>query len=238
MEPEQPIDKVAIVTGASSGIGRAVARRLHAGGACVVLAARRKEQLEELRSELGERALCVPRDMTDDAQVSALIERTVETFGTLDILVNNAGTGGESRVMEANIKDWDLILDLNLRAVMVATRFALPHILKSSGGAVINISSVAGLHGMKGSAAYSASKFGVRGFTQALFEEVRENRVKVTSVFPGFVNTEMVAGSQKLDYSRMIQPEDLAEVVANIITASETYCPVEITVRPQRSPYL
>jgi len=232
--------KVALVTGAGRGIGRAVALMLAKSGCRVMLCARTVEQLQAVEREIKNHqgmASAIPADLTEDAAVEKLIAETRRVFGAVDILINNAGWGKRAPVTKANINDWDQTFKLNLRAPMMLAREFLPDMIAKGAGAVINIGSVSGKTGEANGAAYSASKFGVIGFTQSLYEEVREHNIKVSIILPGFVDTPLIPPNRQLDRSKMIQPSDIADAVYYVLTSSATCCPVEITVRPQRTPY-
>jgi NAD(P)-dependent dehydrogenase (short-subunit alcohol dehydrogenase family) len=140
-------------------------------------------------------------------------------------------------VIKADIADWDRTFSVNLRAPMVLTKLLLPDMLGKGEGAVINIGSVSGRSGEANGSAYSASKFGLIGFTESLFDEVRENGIKVAVILPGFVDTPLIPPNRHLDRSKMIQAEDVAETVRFVLSSPQTACPVEILLRPQRTPY-
>jgi NAD(P)-dependent dehydrogenase (short-subunit alcohol dehydrogenase family) len=232
--------KVAVVTGAGRGIGKAVSLSLAKSGCRVVLAARSGDQLDEVQKEIsarGSKALSVPTDLTRDDETSALVEKIQQVWGGADILINNAGWGKRAPVVKAKTEDWDQTFRLNLRAPMLLAKLLLPHMIEKGEGAVINIGSVSGKTGEANGAAYSASKFGLIGFTQSLFEEVREYGIKVAVILPGFVDTPLIPPNRQLDRSKMIQAEDVAQAVHYVLTSPLTACPVEITIRPQRSPY-
>jgi NAD(P)-dependent dehydrogenase (short-subunit alcohol dehydrogenase family) len=158
-------------------------------------------------------------------------------FGAVDILINNAGWGKRAPVVKAKLEDWDQTFRLNLRAPMMLAQRFLPAMIAKGEGAVINIGSVSGKSGEANGAAYSASKFGLIGFTQSLYEEVREHGIKVSVILPGFVDTPLIPPNRQLDRSKMIQAADIAQTVCYVLAAPATSCPVEITVRPQRTPY-
>jgi 3-oxoacyl-[acyl-carrier protein] reductase len=232
--------KVAIVTGAGRGIGRAVALSLAHAGCRMVLAARTAEQLAAVEDEIrraGGEAICVVTDLTRENEIAALVERTLSTWTTVDILVNNAGWGRKAPIVKANPQDWEQTLKVNLWAPMLLTRLVLPPLISKGSGAIINIGSVSGKSGEANSSAYAASKFGLIGFTQSLYEEVREHGIKAAVILPGFVDTPLIPPTRQLDRSKMIRAEDIAETVLFILRSSPACCPVEITVRPQRSPY-
>ena len=228
--------KVALVTGAGRGIGRAIAIALAQSGCHLILTARTALQLAEVQQELrnfGDEASAIQADLTRDDDLCQLLEQC----GTIDFLINNAGWGKRAPVVRANIADWDQTLRLNLRAPMILAQRLLPAMVAKGEGAVINIGSVSGKSGEADGAAYSASKFGLIGFTQSLYEEVREFGIKVAVILPGFVNTPLIPPVKHLDRSKMIQAEDVAQAVLFALSAPATSCPVEITIRPQRSPY-
>ena len=232
--------KVAIVTGAGRGIGNAISLILSRSGCRVVLASRNESRLktveEEIRSQSGE-ALVFPTDLTQDHDMERLVERTLQEWGSIDYLVNNAGWGKKAPVVKVKVEDWDRTFQVNLRAPMILSQLVLPTLIAKGEGAIINIGSISGKTGQANTAAYSASKFGLIGFTQSLYEEVREHGIKVTVILPGFVDTELIPPTNKLDRSKMISPKDVAQAVLFVLTSSPTSCPVELTMRPQRSPY-
>ena len=228
--------KTALVTGAGRGIGRAIAIALAESGCLVNLTARSAAQLvavqEEIRAVKG-KSVSIQADLTRDDDLESL----VQSCGPVDFLINNAGWGKRASVVRAKIADWDQTLRLNLRAPMILAQKLLPAMIANGIGAIINIGSVSGKSGEANGAAYAASKFGLIGFTQSLFEEVREHNIKVSVILPGFVDTPMIPPVKHLDRSKMIQAEDVAQAVLFVLNAPATACPVEITVRPQRTPY-
>ena len=232
--------RVALVTGAGRGIGKAVSVSLAKAGCRVVLAARTREQIEAVQKEIlsqGGEALAIPTDLTVDEDIQRLVEASQSKWGVVDILINNAGWGKRAPVVGASLTDWDQTFRLNLRAPMVLAKALLPNMIAKREGAVINIGSVSGKTGEANGAAYSASKFGLIGFTQSLYEEVREHSIKVAVILPGFVDTPLIPPNRQLDRSKMIQADDIAQTVLFVLTSPATCCPVEITVRPQRTPY-
>lgn len=234
-------DKVALITGASSGIGKAIALSLAKEGVSCSLAARREEALKDTSKEiekLGSKALIVPTDVTQEKDLKNLVKKTVFDLGRIDFLINNAGIYFRSTVEELEKDQLDKLLATNLVAPMILTKLALPHLKKTPGSAVINLASVAGKTGFGGLSAYCASKFGLRGFSEALFDEVREFGVKVCVLCPGFIKTPMVTGSKGLDDEKMIPVEEVAQTVLNVLQLSDKTCPTEIVMRPQYSPYL
>jgi NAD(P)-dependent dehydrogenase (short-subunit alcohol dehydrogenase family) len=179
----------------------------------------------------------MPGDVTQDEQVTTLVHTVVEQLGRIDILVNNAG-GGTPRapIVKSRLSDWEWTLRVNLWATMHLTRLVVPGMIARRSGAIINLSSLAGLAGKGGEAAYSAAKFGVRGFSQSLFEEVREYGIKVCTVCPGYVDTNLIPPNRRIDRNKMLSPEDVAEAVYAIAVASPRSCPTEIILQPQYDP--
>jgi NADP-dependent 3-hydroxy acid dehydrogenase YdfG len=241
---------VALVTGASSGIGEATARRLAAEGAAVAVAARRVERLERLVGEIedaGGRALAIESDVTDRAQAEALVERTVAELGRLDTVINNAGVMLLGPALEAPIEEWERMVDLNVKGLLYVAKAALPHLLKSADeeprrvADMVNISSVAGRRARDGSSVYNATKFGVGAFSEALRQEVTERHVRVSLVEPGAVSTELaghnrpeVLAALKGRFGEMerLEADDIADTISYIVTRPRHMAINEILVRP------
>jgi short-subunit dehydrogenase len=181
--------RTVIVTGASSGVGAAAARLFAEEGARVVLAARTAAALEAVAKEIGERALCIPTDVADPEQARALVERAVEATGSVHVLVNNAGYNHRGPVSECDPAELMRVVDVNLKAPILLTRLALPHLLRHERASVVNVASIAGQVPLPGEATYSATKFGLRGFSMALAEELRGTGVRVSIVSPGPIDT-------------------------------------------------
>ena len=227
--------QVIIVTGAGRGIGRAVARELADAGARLVLVARTTADLARVAEDLGEdRAAVVAGDVTDEATAAAAVARAREWGGGLDGVVNNAGIGWSGRVHEMPLDEWRRLMDVNLTGVFLFTKAALPVLLARRRGHIINIASGAGRLGMAGSAAYSASKFGVIGFTEAVGLEVRNSGVKVSVVEPGSVQTAFSAGAAARDWA--LQPADVARVVRALLATGPNVWVREAFVTPLRVP--
>jgi NAD(P)-dependent dehydrogenase (short-subunit alcohol dehydrogenase family) len=232
--------RVALVTGASRGIGRAIALRFARAGAALAVAARSAHDLstvETVIQEAGAEALAIPTDVANDQELAVLVSTTLARFGHIDMLINNAG-GGPPRtpIVKARTTDWQWTLRVNLWAAMVLTKLVLPAMIERRSGAIINICSLAGLTGKAGEAAYAAAKFGLRGFSQSLFEEVREYGIKVSTICPGYVDTALVPPNKRVDRSKMLSPDDVAEAVYDIVLSSPRCCPLELVLHPQYDP--
>lgn len=209
--------KIAIVTGSSSGIGKAIAHRLAEKGCRVVVAARRAALCGKVVSQIQERggeAASIPTDVTDEAQVDRLIAETVKRFGRLDILVNNAGIGGRGTIAEMSTQAFDQVLNTNLRGTFFCCRAGFRAMTQTGGGIIINMSSVCGVDAWAGTGAYSTSKYGVMGLTKALADEGRPHKIKACAICPGAVADELVdAPSEEIERSGLISPFDIADTV-------------------------
>jgi NADP-dependent 3-hydroxy acid dehydrogenase YdfG len=225
--------RVAIVTGASKGIGKAIARRLAREGARVMLSARGEEGLNTAVQELdGMQVAATAADVGNGRQARGLVEETVRKWGRIDLLVNNAGVGVFGPFMEMEESDLDMMINTNLRGVFLMTKAALPHMIRGGGGHVVNIASLAGKNGVKGGAVYSATKWALRGFGASLLLEVREHDIRVTTVFPGSVDTSFSSGGKR--GRNITQPEDVADAVLFAVTAPARSMFSEIDVRPTK----
>lgn len=214
--------KVALVTGASGGIGAAIARALHAQGAVVALSGTRRDALEALAADLGERAQVCPADLRDASEPDSLIETAEAAAGPLHILVNNAGMTRDTLALRMSDQDWQAVLDVDLSAPFRLTRAALRGMLRRRAGRVINIGSIVGTTGNAGQANYAAAKAGLIGMTKALAQEVAPRGITVNAVSPGFVVTAMtnVLGeaqktklTESIPLKRLGQPDDIAGAV-------------------------
>jgi NADP-dependent 3-hydroxy acid dehydrogenase YdfG len=240
LESQLLFGQIALITGASRGIGRAIALRLAEAGATIALASRTADELQKVAAMIdaaGGKVLVIPTDVTDEQQLTALVERIRAEHDRIDILVNNAG-GGTPRtpIVKARLADWEWTLRVNLWATMALTKLVLPGMIERQQGTVINICSQASLTGKAGEAAYAAAKFGVRGFSQSLFAEVREYGIKVSAIYPGYVDTALIPPNRRLDRTKMMRPEDVAEAVYSVVTSSARICPVEMVLQPQYDP--
>jgi NADP-dependent 3-hydroxy acid dehydrogenase YdfG len=206
--------KVALVTGAGRGIGRAIALAFAADGAAVALAARSRADLAEVAGEIrerGGRALAVPTDITQDGAVEALVEHTLTDLGRIDVLVTSAGTAAFGTVADSKPGDWDTMLALNLRAVMVCCRAVLPAMLRQRSGMILNLGSIASKRALPGSAVYTATKTAVDAFSRVLAEELRPHGVRVGVLIAGAVDTPLwdsLGASPPRE--KMLRPEDVA----------------------------
>jgi 3-oxoacyl-[acyl-carrier protein] reductase len=223
--------KVAVVTGGSKGIGRAIAEALLGGGARVVVGARTEGEVRRAAEEMGADARGVVCDVRRPEDCARLVETAVAELGGLDILVNNAGVGVFAPVAELTVEDWDRVLETNLSGLFYCVRAALPHLKARGGGWIINIGSLAGKNAFPGGAAYNASKFGLIGFSEALMQEVRHDGIRVSYIMPGSVAT---PGFQEAEWK--IQPEDLGQIVLDLLATPDRTLPSRIEVRPSRPP--
>ena len=226
-----PLDgKVALVTGASGGIGAAVARSLHEAGAAVGLLSRRGE-------DLGlERALGIACDVRDRGDVERATAEVVERFGALHIAVANAGVGSYGPFLELDPGELEAMIDVNLKGTLYTAAATLPHLIESGEGDFVSLASVAGVRAFPGEAVYNASKFGQVGFTRALDHELRERGVRATSIAPGGVHTEFAIGAGREhgdpELDRMMSAEDVAEVVLFAVTRPRNLRMLTTTFRP------
>jgi NADP-dependent 3-hydroxy acid dehydrogenase YdfG len=241
---------VALVTGASSGIGAASVRELARQGAAVALVARRKDRLERLAAEItaeGGQALVLALDVTDQAQAIDAVERTVAELGRLDTVVNNAGVMLLGPILGAPTEDWDRMVSLNLQGLLYIAHAALPHLLTAADGDprrvadLVNISSVAGRRASTYSGVYNLTKFGVNAFTESLRQEVTERHVRISVVEPGAVDTELIdhlrAGIREAAAARFADIEtlvadDIADAVTYIVTRPRRVAVNELLIRP------
>jgi len=215
-------DKVAIVTGSSSGIGKAIALRFGQEGAKVVVAARRLPLCEQTVSQIsqqGGEAIAIQTDVADEQQVERLMADTVGRYGQIDILVNNAGIGGGGRLAETSTEAFDQVMNVNLRGTFFCCRAGFRQMKQQGGGVIINISSVAGLQAWTGTGTYSASKHGIMALTKSLADEGRPHHIKVSAICPGAVADELVdASSTDIERSGKIDPFDVAEAAVYLST--------------------
>ncbi len=224
--------KTALVTGASGGIGAAIARTLHGAGAVVGLSGTRVAPLEALAAELGDRAHVLPCNLSDPAEVEGLVKRAVDAMGSVDILVNNAGITRDGLVMRMSDEDWQSVIDVNLTASFRLCRAAVRGMMKARSGRIVNISSVVGTTGNGGQVNYAASKAGLVGLTKSLAAEVASRGITANCVAPGFVETAM---TEKLNDAqragilggvpagRMGTPDEIAAAVLYLASPEAGY---------------
>lgn len=232
-------DKVAVVTGGTKGIGRAIAEDLLKAGAKVFICARNKsdlktalEQLSALGSVEGE--IC---DVRSPEQVKMMLDEAGRLFGGVDILINNAGVGVFGKtVEEISPEDFRWVVETNLFGAFYGCHHAIPMMKRRGGGYIINISSLAGQNAHPKMAAYNASKFGLNGLTEAMMQEVRQDNIKVTLICPGSVNTEFGNGEISEKNSWQIQPEDIAQTVLDLLNQNPRTLPSKIEMRPSKPP--
>jgi short-subunit dehydrogenase len=186
---ERFLDRTVLVTGASSGVGEAAARQFAAEGARVLLVARTASALDAIAKEIGERAIAIPTDVSDGEQVQALVDRVLYDVGDLHVLVNNAAFNHRGELLDVDPTALAHIVDVNLKAPILLTRAFLPHLVKHAKANVVNVASIAGQVPLPGEATYSATKFGLRGFSMSIAEELRETSVRVSLVSPGPIDT-------------------------------------------------
>jgi len=228
--------KVALVTGAGRGIGRAIAEAFATEGAAVALASRSRADLAEVAGEIRKRqgrALAIPTDVTQDSAVEALVDQTLSELGRLDVLVTSAGTAAFGAVADSKPGDWDAMLTLNLRAVMVCCRAVLPAMLRQRSGMILNVSSIASKRTLPGSAAYTATKAGLESFSRVLAEELRPHGVRVGVLVPGAVDTpiwDALGGSPPRD--KMLRVEDVARAAVLMATLPPHASLEELTLLP------
>ncbi|HCU8191201.1 TPA: SDR family oxidoreductase [Staphylococcus aureus] len=225
-------DKIAVVTGAGSGIGEAIATLLHEEGVKVILAGRNKDKLQNVANQLAQDSVkVVPTDVTKKEEVDELIKIAQQTFGGLDIVINSAGQMLSSKITDYQVDEWDSMIDMNIKGTLYTAQAALPTMLEQSSGHLINIASISGFEVTKSSTIYSATKAAVHTITQGLEKELAKTGVKVTSISPGMVDTAITAAYNPTDRKKL-EPQDIAEAVLYALTQPKHVNVNEITVRP------
>jgi 3-oxoacyl-[acyl-carrier protein] reductase len=232
-------NKIAVVTGATKGIGRAIAESLLKSGAKVFICARNKTEIKRALEEMGplgqiEGEVC---DVRSEDQTRQMLEECERVFGGVDVLINNAGIGiiGKT-VEEMSGEEFRQTLETNLFGVFYACHYAVPMMKKRGGGYIINISSLAGQNAHPRMAAYNASKFGLNGFSEALMQETREHDIKVSYICPGSVNTYFGGDTPTDEQSWQLQPADIARIVLDLLAMDPRALPSKIEVRPSKPP--
>ena len=239
MNNGKPLDgKVAIITGASRGIGLAVAHRLGTLGAKLSLCARDAKRLESAADEVRPGVAGVftaAVDVTHGDQIVAFVQNTEKTLGSVEILVNNAGIGYFGPTHEATEANWDTVLDTNLKSVFLASKAVAAGMIARRGGHIINIASLAGKNAFAGGGIYCASKWGLLGLTECMAEDLRTYGIRVSAICPGSVATDFSPHGKK-DISKMLQAEDIAHVVEMIVTQAPQSFISEVLLRPTQKP--
>ena len=236
--PGKLTGKVAIVTGASAGIGRASALALAAEGAKVVITARRQDRLEALAAEINTmhtHAYTVAGDANDEATAKRCVETALNEAGRIDILLNNAGMGNYKNLVDTSLEEYDQLMDTNMRTTFIFTRQVVPQMLLQKQGTILMISSMAGLYGFANQAVYCATKFAQVGFAQSLDKELRPSGIKVGVICPGGVKTEFAIGTGRTEegvaQSTMLEATDVAEAVLLACTQAPGSRIIEIQMR-------
>jgi 3-oxoacyl-[acyl-carrier protein] reductase len=233
--------RIAVITGASRGIGLSIARAFVAGGARVVIAGRSSSDLEAAAQALhvvkgaaSDAVHAFRADVRRPAEAAAAIDAAVSRFGGLDVLVNNAGVGLFAPVADMPADDWQQVLDTNLSGAFYCSHAAIPHLKKRGGGWIINISSLAGKNSFAGGAAYCASKAGLNAFSEALMQEVRYDNIRVSYLMPGSVATGFAGRGPAGEADWRIAPEDVADLVTELVTFPSRSLPSRIELRPSK----
>jgi 3-oxoacyl-[acyl-carrier protein] reductase len=231
--------KTAVVTGGTKGIGRAIAEALAEEGLNVCVGARNLDEVRQTVRELegtGAAATGAACDVRVYEEVEALVAHAVEEFGGVDVLVNNAGIGLHKLVEETSLEEFHAVLETNLFGVFYGCRAAIPEMKRRGGGYIINISSLAGANPHPRMAVYNASKFALNGFSEALMQEVRHDRIKVSYVMPGSVNTEFGGGAVSEENAWQLRPGDIARVVVGLLRHDVRSLPSRVEIRPSMPP--
>jgi NAD(P)-dependent dehydrogenase (short-subunit alcohol dehydrogenase family) len=229
----------AIVTGGSRGIGLATAIALRSAGAGVLICGRSEDSLEAAAARIATvtasppgRVVTVAADVRDPEQAQRLVESAVKQLGGVDILINNAGVGRFSPLIDLTLEDWQETVDTNLSGVFYCCRAVIPAMRQGGGGWIINISSLAGKYPFAGGAAYCASKAGLNAFTEALMQEVRRDRIRVSCVLPGSVDTEFAGNTPSEDEVWKLAAADVAQVVVDLLRHPPRSLPSRVELRP------
>jgi 3-oxoacyl-[acyl-carrier protein] reductase len=228
-------NRVAIITGGGRGIGKAIALALALEKAKVVVVSRTLSEVEAVAdkiSEIGEEVLAISTDISQKPAVEAVVKKTLERFGKIDILVNCAGVALHNPIPKIREEDWDLTMDVNLKGVFLCTQAVFSHMCDQGSGHIINISSGAGKHADVNCATYAASKFGVMAVTEATYKEGKEYGVKATVVCPGPTDTKMRRDNHEEDLTKIMQPEDISDVVLFVLSQPARAHILEVEVSP------
>lgn len=216
--------RTALVTGGGSGIGKGVALALAGAGARVVICGRRTEKIEEVAAQIkenGGQALAVQADVSDAVQIENLVRTAIQAYGSIHILVNNAGIGGGGEIASHSIEDWDRVMDVNLRGPFLLCRAVLPQMQQQESGHIINISSESGLEYYTGNGAYGVSKHALNALGEFIQRENQEHNIRVDTICPGMVVTEMTDKSPNLNQEKCLYPQDIADLVLWLLSRRE-----------------
>lgn len=232
--------QIAVVTGAARGVGEAIARKLASMGAHVFLVARDRDRLSSVQQQIeksGGHATVLPCDLLDTAAVENLGRQIARDYHRCDILVNNAGLArGGKPLHEMPPDDWDVTMNTNLRGPYLMIRALAPLMIAARAGHIINISSLAGRNPLPNNAAYAASKWGLNGLTYSVAEELRQHNIRVSAIAPGSINTHFGDPSTGKDPNKKLQPDDIAAVVATLVTQAPQSFISEVLMRPTQKP--
>ena len=240
MSNQPLLEKIAVVTGGGSGIGAAIAVKLSSMGATTIVTGRTRSTLEETASRIrssGGQCEAIASDVSEWNSVAALAGRVQQTFNRIDILVNNAGVGGTNAgpLHAMSVENWDTIMNTNLRGVFYTLRAFVPMMIAGGGAHIVNISSLAGKNALPNGAAYAASKWGLNGLSYSVAEELRGHNIRVSVVCPGSTHTGFSPHAGKPS-EKMLQPDDVAHVVAMLVTQSPQSFASEVILRPTQKP--
>ena len=231
--------KTALVTGASRGIGFAIAQKLGQMGAKIAICARDSGKLEDAAARLrndGVEVLAATAYVASAAEIASLVTKTEKSLGSIEILVNNAGIGYFGPVQEADEKNWDSVLDTNLKSVFLLSKAVAPGMIERRTGHIINIGSLAGKNAFKNGSIYCASKWGLMGLTECMAEDLREYGIRVSVICPGSVATEFGSPASKKNPQKMLQPDDIAHAVEMLISQAPQSFISEVLIRPTQKP--
>jgi NADP-dependent 3-hydroxy acid dehydrogenase YdfG len=233
-------NKVALITGATGGIGKAIAFELLNNNTKVAIVGRNITKVNKVKEDIGgsdSSVLSIEYNLSELENLKSLVNKVVSKFGKLDFLINSAGTYSKTKEPSScDLKEWDNTLDINFRSVYHLCRYSIGYIKKQKEGAIINIGSLAATFTYKNGEMYCPSKHALLAYSKCLFENLREDNIKVCCINPGFVNTKM-GREDNLISEKMIQPEDVAIMVRDILASANTLNPIEINLKPQVSPY-
>jgi NADP-dependent 3-hydroxy acid dehydrogenase YdfG len=225
--------KIAVITGASSGLGAALANALVMKGAMVYGLARNIEKLQAIKNQSGEKFIPVAMDITDEKNISSWVKNNFSDSHLPAILINNAGAGYFTKIDELSLEHWHAMINTNLNGAFYITSSIVPLMKKNKNTShIINIGSILGKTTRAESAAYSATKYGMQGFSEALFKELRSYKIKVTCVNPGSIDTNFFEDSGIQPHSNMLQPKDIADLIIHLVETPDNFLVDEITLRP------